>query len=370
MSILSTAPFLTNGRSRSISAENPDGKPGSGGRESSPLGRGRKGRPCVTLPRGKETVLARVEGTGIIQHFWVTVTDKTDKGYFVLRDLVLRMYWDEETDPSVEVPLGDFFANGFGARCTVSSLPIVVNPTGGMSCYFPMPFRKGARVTIENQHASDIPQFFYQFTYVLVDQLPAEAASFHAQWRRENITRPGRDYTILDDVTGKGKYVGTYLAWTSLERFWWGEGEVKFYIDDDGEWPTICGTGTEDYFGGAWCFYEDREGMLTETTYSTPFLGYPYFSEQTKVFSSLSGVDSRKIDRVFDLMPKHGLYRWHLADPILFDARLRVTIQQIGHDGHGLFERTDDIASVAYWYQAGASPEVPRSLDARSRWPR
>jgi hypothetical protein len=367
---LQELPFLTNGRSRSISAENPEGKPGAGGTAASRLGRGRKGRPCIELPRGKETVLAQIDGPGIIQHFWVTVTDRTDKGYFVLRDLVLRMSWDGESRPSVEVPLGDFFANGFGARCAVNSLPIVVNPTGGMNCYFPLPFGKGARVTIENQHAADITQFFYQVDYTLVDQLPAAAGTFHAQWRRENLTQAGRDYTILDNVTGKGKYVGTYLAWTSLERFWWGEGEVKFFIDDDQELPTICGTGTEDYFGGAWCFYEDREGQLTETTYSTPFLGYPYFSEQTKVFNSLSGVDMRKLDKVFDLVPKHGLYRWHIADPIQFDSRLRVTIQQIGHDGHGLFERTDDIASVAYWYQAEPHAAFPALPDARARWPR
>ena len=367
---LSSAPFLTGGKTRSISAENPDGAPGSGGKASSPLGRGRKGRPCIELPRGRETVLAQVSGSGVLQHFWVTVTDRTDAGYFVLRDLVLRMYWDGEKQPSVEVPLGDFFANGFGARCVVNSVPIVVNPTGGMNCYFPMPFRTQARITVENQHPVDVPGFYYQFTYALADGLPEETGYFHAQWRRENLTRAGRDYTILDNVTGRGKYVGTYLAWTALERFWWGEGEVKFYVDDDGEWPTICGTGTEDYLGGAWCFYEDRGGVISETTYSTPFLGYPYFSERTKSFTKRPGRDDRGIDRVFDLLPKHGLYRWHLPDTIRFDSRLRVTIQQIGHDMHALFERTDDIASVAYWYQAEPHGEFPRLAEARARWPR
>jgi len=367
---LAGIPFLTGGVTRSISAENPDGAPGAGGKESSPLGQGRKGRPCIALPQGKETVLANVKGTGMFQHFWVTVTDKTERGFFVLRDLVLRMYWDGETQPSVEVPLGDFFANGFGARCRVSSLPIAVNPTGGMNCYFPLPFRKEARITIENQHPVDIPLFFYQFTCTLVDSLPPETAFFHAQWRRENITRAGQDYTIVDNVTGRGKYVGTYLAWTSLERFWWGEGEMKFYIDDDDKWPTVCGTGTEDYFGGAWCFYEDQDGQFTEQTFSTPFLGYPYFSEQTKVFNSLLGADYRKIDRVFDLMPKHGLYRWHILDPILFDRKLRVTIQQIGHNGRDLFERTDDVASVAYWYQAEPHAPFPALPGPRERWPR
>jgi hypothetical protein len=265
---LSTAPLLRGGKSRSISAENPDGRPGSGGTASSSLGQGRKGRPCIELPRGRETELAHMSGPGILQHFWMTVADKTERGYFVFRDLVLRMYWDGESDPSVEVPLGDFFANGFGARCRVNSLPIVVNPTGGMNCYFPMPFRKEARIAIENEHDADIAQFYHQFDYALTDRLPDETGFFHAQWRRENITVAGRDYTLLDQVEGRGKYVGTYLAWASLERFWWGEGEMKFYTDDDEQWPTICGTGTEDYFGGAWCFYEDRDGALVETPYS------------------------------------------------------------------------------------------------------
>lgn len=367
---LSTAPVLTSGRTRSINAENPEGKPGCGGKEASNLGVGRKGRPCITLQQGQETVLALIEGTGVLQSFWITVTDKTDKGYYVLRDLVLRMYWDGETCPSVEVPLGDFFCNGFGARCRVNSLPIVVNPTGGMNCYFPMPFRKGAKITVENQHPGNIEGFFYQFNYCLVDSLPDEIGYFHAQWRRENITKPGQDYTIAGNITGKGQYVGTYLAWTSLERFWWGEGEMKFYMDDDDEWPTICGTGTEDYFGGAWCFYEEKDGKLVENTYSTPFLGYPYFSEQNKTYLSFGNRDFSKMDRIFDLIPKHGLYRWHLMDPVKFDRKLRVTIQQIGHNMHNLFERTDDIASVAYWYQTEPHNCFPALPAAVERWPR
>jgi hypothetical protein len=291
---LSTAPILTNGKTRSISAENPDGKTGSGGKEASNLGFGRKGRPCITLKQGLETVIAQINETGVIQHLWITCTDKTNKGYYVLRDLVLRMYWDDEINPSVEVPLGDFFCNGFGARCRVNSLPIVVNPTGSMNSYFPMPFRKSAKITVENQHPCDIEGFFYQVNYCLVDKLPDEIGHFHAQWRRENITTLAQDYTIADNITGKGQYIGTYLAWTSLERFWWGEGEMKFYIDDDDEWPTICGTGTEDYFGGAWCFYDEKDGKIVENTYSTPFLGYPYFSEQNKTYLNFDNKDLKK----------------------------------------------------------------------------
>ena len=358
---LSTAPLMTNGKTRSISAENPNGEVGAGGKKASNLGVSRKGRPCITLPRGKTVVLADIKGMGIIQHFWITVTDKTEKGYFVLRDLVLRMYWDDEKSPSVEVPLGDFFCNGFGARCNVNSLPIAVNPTGGMNCYFPMPFRKRAKITVENQHAEDIPGFFYQFNYTLVDEIPKEAAYFHAQWRRENITQIGKDYTILAGVKGKGQYVGTYLAWASLERYWWGEGEIKFYIDGDRDYPTICGTGTEDYFGGAWCFYEKRDGKIVETPFNTPFLGYPFYSKADDTRKDIFGEDS---------VPMHGLYRWHLMDPIRFENELRVTIQQIGHNSRELFERADDVSSIAYWYQAEPHSDFPILLPVQKRWPR
>ena len=367
---LSNMPMIIQGKSHSISAENPDGKVGYGGQAASNLGPTRKGRPCISLKQGEKVEIANIDGPAVIQSIWMTVTDKTEKGYYVLRDLVLRMYWDDETEPSVEVPIGDFFCNGFGARCRVNSLPIVVNPTGGMNCYFPMPFRKNARISIENQHQGDVNGFFYQINYCLLESIPEEAGYFHAQWRRENITTEKQDYTILDNIKGRGHYVGTYLAWASLERFWWGEGEMKYYIDGDSQFPTICGTGVEDYFGGAWCFYESKDDIIEEQTYSTPFLGYPYFSEKNKTHLSFDGTGMEKFDNIFDLMPKHGLYRWHIMDPIIFEEDLKVTIQQIGHNMKELFERTDDISSVAYWYQLEPHTVFPMLIDARKRWPR
>ncbi|MFW5976815.1 MAG: glycoside hydrolase family 172 protein [Bacillota bacterium] len=358
---LNSAPIMTDDKTRTITAENPEGKKGAGGKRSSNLGVGRKGRPCITLSQGETTTLVDIKDTGVIQNFWITVTDRTDKGYFVLRDLVLRMYWDGEENPSVEVPLGDFFCNGFGTRCKVNSLPVVVNPTGGMNCYFPMPFRKGAKITIENQHAQDVNGFFYQFNYSLTKEIPDSAAYFHAQWHRENPTVKTEDYTILDNVQGKGQYIGTFLGWAALERYWWGEGEIKFYLDGDKKWPTICGTGTEDYFGGAWCFYEKEEGKMKETTYNTPYLGYPFYSKTD---------DTRKGVFSDDAVPMHGLYRWHLMDPIRFENDLRVTIQQIGHNSRGLFERTDDISSVAYWYQTEPHNKFSELLPVEERWPR
>lgn len=368
---LANIALLKTGKSRSICAENPRGEPGAGGKESSNLGPGRKGRPCISLPQGRETVLAEIEGPGTIGHFWITCAQNGEKGYYLLRDLVFRIYWDNAAAPSVEVPLGDFFCCGFGARSKVTALPITVNPTGGMNCYFPMPFRRAARFTVENQHIAEVPGFFYQINYTL-DPVAEDAAYFHAQWRRENITAPKKDYTILDNVSGRGHYAGTYLAWTALERFWWGEGEMKFYLDGDKDLPTICGTGTEDYFGGAWCFYEEHGGFQDEVTYSTAFLGHHYFSglESSKSYLSFGGRDLHKLEKLYDIIPKHGLYRFHIMDPILFESDIRVTIQQIGHNQNELFERTDDIASVAYWYQDkpyGKFPQLPPAQERRPR---
>ena len=165
---LGALPLAKHGKSRSVNCENPYGEKGKGGMAESILGPSRKGAPCIKgIAPGSVTTLAQIEGSGVIQHIWMTVTDQTEKDKYVLRDLVLRMYWDDEKRPSVEVPLGDFFCCGFGRGCIVNSLPIVVNPTRGMNCYFPMPFRTGARITLENQHECEVPAFFYQIDYLL-----------------------------------------------------------------------------------------------------------------------------------------------------------------------------------------------------------
>lgn len=216
---------------------------------ASHLGVGRKGSCCVPLESGETITLADIEGPGIIRHIWMTVPDKTAAGSFVMRDLVLRFYWDDEETPSVECPVGDFFCNGFGERAIVNSMPICVNPTGGMNCYFEMPFRKHAKVTLTSEHPGFIKYIFYTFNYALTD-VPDDAMYFHARFNRERSTRRGVDYTVLDGVRGKGYYVGTYMALCALERYWWGEGEMKFFLDGDEEFPTVTSTGAEDYFGG------------------------------------------------------------------------------------------------------------------------
>ena len=336
---------LQDGETRSISAENPTGEKGKGTREipdeksaASVLGKGWKVRPCITLEPGSTTTLADIKGSGVIQHIWITVDFKA------YRDAILRFYWDGEKTPSVETPLGDFFCNGHGLRYNVTSLPITVNPWGGFNCYFPMPFRKSAKITIENQRQDKIEGFFYQITYSLVD-VPESAAYFHAQWRRSMTTREYPEHIILEGIKGRGHYVGTFLAWAQLSNGWWGEGEIKFYMDGDKTYPTICGTGTEDYVGGAWCFKGE--------TYSTAFLGYPlYHKPEGEV-------------------PRHALYRWHILDPIRFKKDLKVTIQALGWYPNFKFQPlTDDIASIGYWYQTEPHAPFPRIPAMQERWSR
>ena len=355
---------LKNRKSRAINAENPTGEKGKGGMAASNLGPSRKGSPCLKdIPSGATVTLADIEGPGIINHIWITVTNKTTEAEcFVLSDLVIRIYWDDEVVPSVESPLGDLFCCGFARECTVNSIPIAVIPNRGMNSYFQMPFRKRARITLENQHANPIPAFFYQIDYCIVDELNDDVAYFHAQWRRERLTTIGKDYVILDNVKGRGHYVGTYLALTTLERYWWGEGEVKFYIDGDLEYPTICGTGTEDYFGGSWSFAKQVNGKTVEQNYNTAYMGYPYYSSHDELIHNDYHND--------DCLPMRGFYRWHIQDPICFDEDLKVTIQQIGVGHGGLFERQDDVASVAYWYQSEPHNPFSPLLSKEYRRPR
>ncbi len=337
-------PLISDAKSRSISAENPTGEVGGGAKEkpdanhpASRLGEGWKVRPCITLAKNSTTTLAEIDGPGTITHIWITVDPKA------YRDCVLRFFWDGEDTPSVEVPLGDFFANGHALRYKINSLPVAVNPSGGFNCYWPMPFRKSCKITIENQRWEDIAGFFYQISYEL-GGVAENAAYFHAQWRRSVTDRGKPEHVILDSVKGRGHYVGTFLAWTQLANGWWGEGEIKFFMDGDKEYPTICGTGTEDYFGGAWGFQD---------TYSTAFLGYPLWRREPGE------------------VPKHGVYRWHVMDPIRFQKNLRVTIQALGWWPDGKFQPlSDDIASVAYWYQTEPHVKFPTLPGIEQRWSR
>ena len=345
------------GRTRCINAENPDGGKGRAAMAASALGPSRKGSPCISTVRSGESVtLMDVEGPGVIRHIWMTVTDRTSPtGPDVLRNLILEFYWDGEDSPSVQCPIGDFFCCGHAQSCTINSIPVMVNPNRGFNCYFAMPFEH-ARIVLRNDHNEDVPAFFYQIDYTEYDQLPADTMRFHAQWRRQRVTELAHDYVVLDGVEGHGTYVGTYLALTALESRWWGEGEFKFYIDGDGKYPTWCSTGAEDYFGGAWAFLDRPPHALPEAQcFNTLFAGYPYRSTRDATrdrFSAGKPNPNPMLATNDDALPRHGLYRWHLPDPISFKEDLRVTFQDLGNDDIKLYEREDDISTVAYWYQS------------------
>ena len=333
---------LSNARTRSISPENFTGEKGKGGMAiqgtgqdcARDLGQGWKISPSIPIEPGETRQLANIDGSGAIQQIWMTPT-----GHW--RFSILRIYWDDSELPSVECPVGDFFACGWNKYAQVSSLPVCVNPGSAFNCYWEMPFRKKCRITMTNI-GSETMKLYYQINYTLTDVLD-DVAYFHAQFRRTNPL-PYKDvYTIVDGVEGWGQYVGTYMAWGVNNTGWWGEGEVKFYMDGDTEFPTICGTGTEDYFCGSYNF--DVDGYRE---FTTPYAGLPQVIRP---------------DGVYQSQQRFGMYRWHIMDPIRFDQNLRITIQALGWRSGGRYlPLQDDISSVAYWYQTLPSapfPELP-----------
>ena len=315
---------LSNAKTRSISPENLNGEKGKGGmattgtgaNASRDLGQGWKVNPCVVIKAKTTYTVAEIDSAGSIQHIWMTPTGNW-------RYSILRFYWDDETTPSVEVPVGDFFGMGWGKYAPLNSLPVTVNPGSAFNCYWPMPFRKKCKITMENIDEKDMI-LFYQVDYVLTD-VPSDAAYFHAQFRRVNPLPYKQDVVLVDEIKGKGQYVGTYIAWGVHNNGWWGEGEIKFFMDDDGKYPTICGTGTEDYFCGSYDFdtrkKNDAGVERTEyTEFSTAYAG---------LHQVIRG------DGHYDVSQRFGLYRWHITDPIRFEKNLKVTIQALGWRGEG-----------------------------------
>ena len=286
--------------------------------------------------------MADIEGPGAIQHIWLTPT-----GHW--RFAILRIYWDDEEYPSVECPMGDFFACGWSEYAHVSSLAVCVNPASAFNCYWEMPFRKRCRITLENI-ADEKMRVYYQIDYTLTE-VPEDVGYFHASFRRTNPVPYKEVFTILDGVQGHGHYVGTYMAWGSNSNGWWGEGEIKFYIDGDDEFPTICGTGVEDYFCGSYNF--DIDGRYVE--YTTPYAGMPQVIRPDGMYKS---------------QQRFGMYRWHVSDPVRFEEDLKVTIQALGWrqllgftQGGPYQALQDDVASVAFWYQTLPSAPFPALPD-------
>ncbi len=343
---------LSDAKTRSISPENFNGEKGKGGmattgngaNASRDLGKGWKVSPSVTIKAKTTYTVAEINGSGAIQHIWMTPTGNW-------RYSIIRFYWDDETTPSVEAPVGDFFGMGWGQYASLQSLAVCVNPGSAFNCYWPMPFRKKCKITMENIDAKDMV-LYYQVDYTLTE-VPADAAYFHAQFRRVNPLPYKENYVLVDSIKGKGQYVGTYMAWGVHNNGWWGEGEIKFFMDDDTDYPTICGTGTEDYFCGSYDFDTRKKNAAGVETVD--------YTEFSNAYAGLHQVI--RGDGHYNVSQRFGLYRWHIADPIRFEKNLKVTIQSLGWRSEGRYlPLQDDIASVVFWYQAephGAFPVLP-----------
>ena len=342
---------LSDAKTRSICPENFTGEKGKGGMAqvcdrgkrnianaayaARDLGEGWKVNPYIIINPKETITIAEMEGPGAIQHIWMTPTGNW-------RFSIIRIYWDDEKEPSVECPVGDFFCMGWGIYAPLSSLAVCINPGSAFNCYWTMPFRKKCKITIENIDEEKAMNLYYQVDYTLTD-VPEDAAYFHAQWRRTNPNHTS-DYTIVDNIKGKGHFVGTYLAWGVNNNGWWGEGEIKFFMDGDKKFPTICGTGTEDYFCGSYNF--DRGGQYKE--FCTPYAGLHQVIRP---------------DGTYNSQQRFGLYRWHITDPIRFEKDLKVTIQDLGWRAGGRYlPKKSDIASVAFWYQAEPHNKFPEMV--------
>ena len=330
---------------RWASGENPTGEKGKGGQANG----GRKGAPTVAIKAGEARVLAEAQGTsGIVRRLWMTIPDRSPE---MLRSLKIEIFWDGAARPAVSAPLGDFFGLGLGRMVAFESA-LFSNPEGrSFNASVPMPFKKGFRVVLTNESRTDLPELFYDVNYTLGDPVPANALYFHAYYRRENPTVLQKDYEILPRVEGRGRYLGANIGVivNTKEYFntWWGEGEVKMYLDGDADFPTIVGTGAEDYIGTAW-----GQGAFAHL-----YQGSPVADEKAM---------------------RWCFYRYHVADPVYFYRDARVTMQQIGYlaphsrpaivenkrtlyrAGPGLvpmdtskdgkFERADDWSSCVYFY--------------------
>ena len=316
--------------SRSISFENITGAKGQGGKAASNLGVGRKGAPNRTIAPNETVTLCDVNGPGTIRHIWMT----SGQAPKTLLGMVVRAYWEGQQSPSIETPMGNFFGISHGQikKQAYQSAVHAVNPAAGMSIYLPMPFQKKARITITNE--SNEPQvLFYSIDYTIGDDHQESVGRLHVLYRRENPTSLKQDFEILPHRTGMGRYLGCVLGIRTLEPEWWGEGEVKVYLDGDKEFPTIVGTGTEDYIGQSW-------GLQDVT----------YLYGGTNLYSG-EGVPTHKDALI-------SIYRWHIQDPIYWKKDVRITIQQIGCCPY--FERQDDWTATTFWYEPIPSAPLPQ----------
>lgn len=338
--------MLKDVQSRAISPENFDGAKGGGARATTgtgahagrELGVGNKYSPSVEIEPGETRTIAKIDGSGQINKIWMT----TD--VLLTRHLLLRMYWDDEESPSVEVPLADFFCDAWLAHPTFGSRTISVLPKNAYLSRWRLSFKRAARITLEN--VSDQRATVYYFVGYDLGEIPDDAPYFHASWRRANPLGDPADFTIIDGIQGSGQYMGTYLAMQPNADGWYGEGEFKFYYDGDVKFPTICGTGTEDYFGGSWNYDKGRGHY---ETYATDYEGLVYASHPDEIYKGYQ---------------RSGAYCWHLGDAIRFHEDMRVTVQAFGWQTEHRYAPlvNADIAGTSYWYQTHDIWTPQRSL--------
>ncbi len=312
-----------------------------------PEGRNADGTQRRKIQPGETRTIAEIEGAGIIRHIWMTIA--TSEPYH-LKKIVLRMYWDGETEPSVEAPIGDFFGLGLGEYVVYESAPLSVASQRALNSYFPMPFSRGARITITNEGKQEIGAFYYNIDYEERESIPDDLLRFHAQYRQATPTagwtddwvhnwdpqlqkqnRTGAGNYVILEAKGRGHYVGATQSILQNQSGWWGEGDDMMFIDGE-KTPSIVGTGAEDYYLGAWC-YGGCSGTPGRPTFAFQRYGNP-----------LNGGDERGA--------KWMVYRYHLESPVTFTRSIKVTIEA-GHANH----RSDNYFTTAYWYQT--EPHAP-----------
>jgi hypothetical protein len=335
------APFYDLGatarlQSRVISFENPTGAPGAGGQAASPLGVGRKGAPMRQIEAGERVELAAIEGAGVIRHIWMT----TQNDPRILRGAVIRAWWDEQAHPSIEAPLGDFFGFAHGHTEAYQSAAHSVGMNASLNIWLPMPFARAARIELVNESGVSMP-LYYSIDYTLGDEHPRDLGRLHVLFRRENPTTLGQDFELLPERRGHGRFIGAVIGVRPLAADWWGEGEFKAYLDGDAQFATIVGTGSEDYVGQSW-------GLQR-----TAFLNH-----------GANWIEDGDRGRI-------SMYRWHLADPLVWRTQARITMQQIGccrpPPEPFLFERQDDWSVASFWYEPIPSAPLPPFPDAAAR---
>jgi D-arabinan exo alpha-(1,3)/(1,5)-arabinofuranosidase (non-reducing end) len=309
--------FNPNVETRWSSGENLNGVKGAGGKENN----GAKGHPTDNINAGSTRTLLDIQGQGIINRIWFTINDRSPE---MLRSLKIEMFWDDESKPAVSVPLADFY--GLAQGMTKFENEFFASPEGrSFNCFIPMPFKKAAKITITNESAKKLNNIFFDVDYSLLKEWNDDYMYFHAMWNRDTATTPGKDFELLQQINGKGRFIGTHVAINAnplYKKSWWGEGEVKMYIDGDKEFPTLVGTGTEDYIGTAW-----GQGAFV-----------------TRYTGCLSANDSAD---------KWSFYRYHVPDPVYFNSGIKITLQQIG----------GNMKSVVQQMQEDKVPLIPITVD-------